>query len=53
MDKLKSPIQEPNRHRIEPTSDGRFQLVTWKGYILRTFDTKAEAESYYARHCPN
>lgn len=38
------------RHVIRPAGDG-FELVTWKGYVLKAFETRADAEAYYACHC--
>lgn len=44
-------IPAEQRHRIVPDGD-RFALVTHTGYVLKTFDTRAEAEQYYSVHCP-
>lgn len=47
----RKPVLEQLRHRIVPTTSG-FELQTHWGYVLGTFTSFDEAQSYYVRHCP-
>lgn len=40
------------RHVIREAAEGRFELVTWYGYVIKSFETRAEAKAYYDLHNP-